>query len=173
MRADWPTSLARACTPRAPSGRPRGGPASIVERSRYRAAQWGHGPHIITHDPRGEAWRGFAAATGLDDIGPGLVMISLPGHTRGHAAYAVDLGDTWILHAGDAFYDHAVLDGRGRQPLALTIQERMVAADQGRVRDNHARLAELHRQSEPGLTIVNAHDPTLLHLAQRRSRTTT
>jgi hypothetical protein len=38
----------------------------------------------------------------------------------------------------------------------------MIAFDRKRVRDNHARLAELYARKEPDLFIVSAHDPTLL-----------
>lgn len=137
-------------------------PASVIERGRYRPTVWAHGPRIVTHEPKGEAWHGFAAAQPLDDVAPGIVMIALPGHSRGHAAYAVESADRTVLHAGDAFYHHSVLDGRGRQPAVLTVMERMVAHDHRRVQDNHARLAELHRSAAADVTIVNAHDPELL-----------
>ncbi|MFI1169124.1 MBL fold metallo-hydrolase [Streptomyces sp. NPDC020801] len=132
---------------------------SRQERLRYRSAQWAHGPKIVEHQPDGEKWRGFAKAKELDFIAPGIVMVSLPGHTRGHAGIAVDNGDRWILHAGDSFYHHGTLDGRTPVPAALT--EAVVAHDAEKVRDNHARLAELHRRAEPDLVIINAHDPTL------------
>ncbi len=133
-------------------------PATAGERARYRAAQWEHGPRVVTHGPGGEEWRGFAGAREV----AGVVLIPLPGHTRGHAAVAVDAGERWILHAGDAFYDGSVLTGVGREPLALRLQERAVAIDRALVRDNHRRLAALHRRADPDLTIVSAHDPALL-----------
>lgn len=139
-------------------------PATRLERGRYRSVQWTHGPDVVTHEPSGESWRGFTA-TPLDDVAPGLVMISLLGHTRGHAAYAVDLGDSWVLHAGDTFYDSRVLDG-GRQPAVLAIQERMVAADWKRLRANQERLGELRRAGAADLLLVNAHDRTLLERAR-------
>ncbi len=71
---------------------------SQFEKTRYRCAQWAHQPKIVEHDPRGEKWRGFAAAKELDEISPGIVLISLPGHTRGHACVAVDAGHRWVLH---------------------------------------------------------------------------
>ncbi|HEV7975852.1 MBL fold metallo-hydrolase [Amycolatopsis sp.] len=137
-------------------------PATLVERNRYRQVQWSHGPQVVTHDPAGEAWRGFPAAKELSEITDGLVMISLPGHTRGHAAYAVDTGKGWLLHAGDAFYHHSTIDGQGREPLILTLQERMVAMDRARVRANHEQLARLHRDTAAGFAIFSAHDPSLL-----------
>ncbi|MFB7437053.1 MBL fold metallo-hydrolase [Streptomyces mirabilis] len=131
------------------------------ERIRYQAAQWAHGPKLVEHKPDGEKWRGFAAARELDAIAPGIVLVSLPGHTRGHACVAVDTGTRWLLHSGDAFYHHGTLDGRARVPAALRAMESVIAFDLKKVRDNHARLAELHRRAEPDLAIVNAHDPTL------------
>jgi glyoxylase-like metal-dependent hydrolase (beta-lactamase superfamily II) len=145
-------------------------PTTLVERNRYRAAQWSHGPRVVTHEPAGESWRGFSSAEPLPEITDGLVMISLPGHTRGHAAYAIDTGNGWLLHAGDAFYHHSIIDGNGREPLILTAQEWLVAADRAKVRANHERLAELHRAAESDLTIVSAHDAALLRHARNRAR---
>lgn len=137
-------------------------PATSIERARYRPTVWAHGPRVVTHEPQGESWHGFAAARPLDEIAPGIAMIALPGHTRGHAAFAVELGDRTLLHAGDAFYHHSVVDGRDRQPTVLRLMERMVAHDFAQVQDNHARLAELHRSPTSGVTVVSAHDPELL-----------
>lgn len=131
------------------------------ERLRFRPAQWAHGPSIVEHTPDGEAWRGFAAAKELDSIAPGIVLVSLPGHTRGHACVAVDTGSRWILHAGDAFYHPGTLDGLAPVSAALRSMETAVAYDLKQVRANHARLAELHRRMEPDLAIVCAHDPGL------------
>jgi len=135
------------------------------EKIRYRSAQWAHGPDIVEHDPRGEKWRGFAAAKELTDVSPGVALVSLPGHTRGHACVAVDAGDRWVLHAGDAFYHHGTLDGTP-VPRSLAAMESLFAFDRKAVLDNHARLTELYRRQDPDLLIVCAHDPTLLEQAQ-------
>ena len=137
-----------------------------LERQRYRPSQWSYGPKIVEHDPNGEKWRGFAAAKELTDIAPGIVLVSLPGHTRGHACVAVDAGHRWILHAGDSFYHPGSIGESTKVPAALRIQERLVAFDIKRVRENHARLTELHNRPEADLTLVNAHDPTLLERAR-------
>jgi glyoxylase-like metal-dependent hydrolase (beta-lactamase superfamily II) len=132
------------------------------ERFRFQSVQWAHGPKIVEHDPDGERWRGFAAAKELDAISPGIVLVSLPGHTRGHACIAVDAGHRWVLHCGDAFYYAGTIDGHSPVPLGLKLSEAMVAFDRKTVRDNHARLAELYARREPDLLLVSAHDPSLL-----------
>jgi glyoxylase-like metal-dependent hydrolase (beta-lactamase superfamily II) len=79
------------------------------------------------------SWRGFTAACELDEIAPGIVLISLPGHTRGHAAVAVDVGHRWILYAGDAFYRRGTLDGRSAVPRILRAQESLVGRGADRI----------------------------------------
>ena len=141
-------------------------PPTRLEGFRFRAVQWAHGPRIVEHEPDGEAWRGFAAAKELDAISPGIVLVSLPGHTRGHAAVAVDAGTHWVLHCGDAFFYEGTLDGTSRIPPKLRLFEMLTAYDRKAMRANQARLAELYARREPDLLVVSAHDPTLLATAQ-------
>ena len=137
-------------------------PPTLGERFRFQSAQWAHGPKLVEHEPTGERWRGFAVAKELDGISPGIVLLSLPGHTRGHACVAVDAGHRWVLHCGDAFYYRGTIDGQSSVPPALKLAEKLVAYDRKMVEHNHARLSELYRRQEPDLLIVSAHDPALL-----------
>jgi glyoxylase-like metal-dependent hydrolase (beta-lactamase superfamily II) len=137
-------------------------PPTRMEKFRYRSAQWSHGPNIVEHDPDGEKWRGFAAAKELEAVSPGIVLVSLPGHSRGHTCIAVDAGHRWVLHCGDAFYYAGTIDGMSEVPTSIKLSESLIAFDRKRVRDNHARLAELYARKEPDLLIVSAHDPKLL-----------
>lgn len=132
------------------------------ERVRYRPVQWEHRPDIVEHGAGGESWRGFAAAKQLDAVSPGVVLVPMPGHTRGHAAVAVDAGDHWVLHCGDAFYHRGEIDGRTAVPRTLKVQERVTALDFKRLSANQARIAELFARREPGLLIVCAHDAAQL-----------
>ncbi|MEV0247621.1 MBL fold metallo-hydrolase [Nocardia sp. NPDC050712] len=136
------------------------------ERVRFRSPQWSHHPKFVEHTPAGEPWRGFAAAQELTDIAPGIVLIAMPGHTRGHAAVAVDAGHRWVLHCGDAFYQQGTLDGRSKVPAVLTAMEAFTAVDRKQVRANHARLAELYARADPDLLLVCSHDPVLLDRAR-------
>ncbi|WP_349258226.1 MBL fold metallo-hydrolase [Stackebrandtia sp.] len=144
-------------------------PGTLLEKQRYRPSQRDHDPTLVIHAPSaGDVWRGFANAKELTQVAPGVVLISLPGHTRGHAAVAVDAGDHWVMHVGDAFYHHTQLDGTARPPVSLRMLERSVALDWGRVKANHERLTELWNADEPDLMLVNAHDPTLFRRARSR-----
>ncbi|WP_101951970.1 MBL fold metallo-hydrolase [Mycobacterium sp. 3519A] len=136
------------------------------EKMRFRTIQWAHGPKIVEHTPDGEKWRGFAAAKELDEVSPGIALISLPGHTRGHACVAVDAGHRWVLHCGDAYFHHGTLDGTARMPRSLAAFERATAFDWKMVHDNHARLVELYRSGDPDMLIVCSHDRKLYEHAK-------
>ncbi len=136
-----------------------------AEKVRYGRQQWAAELNLVEHSPNGESWRGFSAAKELGDIAAGIVLVSLPGHTRGHACIAVDAGHRWVLHCGDAFYHYGYLDGTP-VPRSLWAMETMVAYDRKQMHDNHSRLAELYRRAEDDLFIVSAHDSALLERAK-------
>jgi len=133
---------------------------TLGEKVRFRPVQWAHGPKIVEHTPAGEAWRGFAAAKELDEVAPGIVLVSLPGHTRGHACIAVDAGHRWLLHCGDSFFHHGTLDGTAVMPRALKAFEWATAFDRKMMRQNHDRLLELFERHEPDLMMICSHDRT-------------
>ncbi|OBJ86669.1 MBL fold metallo-hydrolase [Mycobacterium asiaticum] len=141
---------------------------SVRERVRYRGVQWAHQPKLVEHSPDGEAWRGFPAAKPLAEVGDGVILVPMAGHTRGHAAVAVDAGSHWILHCGDAFYHHGSLE-RSKVPFLLRLQEEMFSFNRRQLHDNQSRLAELYERRDPDLIIVCAHDPSLLDRARRRA----
>jgi glyoxylase-like metal-dependent hydrolase (beta-lactamase superfamily II) len=136
------------------------------EKMRFRTVQWAHGPKLVEHTPDGDKWRGFAAAKELDEVSPGIVMISLPGHTRGHACVAVDAGHRWLMHCGDSYFHYGTVDGTARMPLSLNAFERATAFEWKVVRQNHARLVELFDRREPDMLMVCAHDRKLYEHAK-------
>lgn len=142
-------------------------PQTAGERARYRPAQLAHHPSLVEHTPDGDAWWGLGAA---QEVLPGVVLIALPGHSRGHAAVAVDAGGRWVLHVGDAFYHRSQVTEGGSTPWLLRTMERSMAIDRDRVEQNHQRIAELIARDEPGLLVVNAHDPEMLRDARRVDR---
>lgn len=136
------------------------------DRIRYRRNRLAHGAQFVEHSGFGESWRGLGPAKELTDIAEGIVMIDLPGHTRGHACIAVDTGSRWILHTGDAFYHPGTIDRSQHTPAAVAATETLFAHDRNIVRRNHELLRELFRRDDPDLLIVNAHSPELLDHAR-------
>jgi glyoxylase-like metal-dependent hydrolase (beta-lactamase superfamily II) len=135
----------------------------VLDRRRYRPAQWAHGPAWRLHGGRGDEWR--AGLTGHEVL-PGITLVPMPGHSRGHAAVAVDAGDAGlVVHAGDAAFDassYAVTTPSGRplQPVrSLRAFEQLVGRDRAAIARNHRALWRL--DAEPGVTVVTAHDPRI------------
>ena len=66
---------------------------TFLERRRYANAQWAKETTIVEHAPGTEVWHGFAGVARLHDVAPGVLLVPLPGHSRGHAAYAIEIGE--------------------------------------------------------------------------------
>ncbi len=131
-------------------------PTERRDQERVHAAQWAHDVRWAPAPVPRSSWHGFAAWT-LDDLGPDVVMVDLPGHATGHVGYAVRTGDGWLLHAGDAYFHRAAVVG-GAVPPGLELFEAMVEQDRA------ARLATVARLRAlpPEVTVVCSHDPVEL-----------
>jgi glyoxylase-like metal-dependent hydrolase (beta-lactamase superfamily II) len=126
-----------------------------LEKRRYIGAQWAHGPKWTAHRQGEDDWFGFPSTTVLGDD---VVMVPLPGHTRGHSGIGVRRDDgTWLLHAGDAFFHGRQMDSPPRCPASLTAFQVAMAVDNKLRRANLERLQEL-AQGHPDVTVICAHD---------------
>jgi glyoxylase-like metal-dependent hydrolase (beta-lactamase superfamily II) len=141
----------------------------FASKQRYSPRQWDHAPTFQTHAGPGDPWKhGLSGVPVL----PGITYIPMPGHTKGHAAVAMEVstGSTdqggLLVHAGDAVFDassYATSTPSG-VPLAkvgtFRAFEKVMAQDRKRVAVNHATLSRLH--AIDGVTVVNAHDKRIL-----------
>ena len=85
-------------------------PRSFMERHGYRREHWAHGPRWQLHTVQGDQWFGYESTPPLR-IGTAEVrLIPLVGHTRGHCAVAVRVGDRWLVNCGDAYSYHGTID---------------------------------------------------------------
>ncbi|MGV9268211.1 MBL fold metallo-hydrolase [Kitasatospora sp. NPDC003701] len=136
--------------------------ATRGERDRYRPVQWAHGPRWVEHRPDAatENWYGFRAVPVLPHAAPDLLLVPLPGHTRGHCGVAVREADRWLLHCGDAYFSQTDVDPASpRRPPGLTAFQRMMAADNGARLHNRERLRDLRRAHHDEVRLICAHDP--------------
>lgn len=134
-------------------------PATTQERFRYRTPQFAHGPHWAPHAARGEPWMGFDAVRPLDGLPPSVLLVPLAGHTRGHAGVAVDTGDGWLLHAGDAYFHPGELDAaRPHCPPGLAVFEAAVQTERRARLHNQRRLRELARDHGDRVRLLSAHN---------------
>jgi glyoxylase-like metal-dependent hydrolase (beta-lactamase superfamily II) len=131
----------------------------LLDRTRYRPQQLEHGPRFVLHEGRGDEWR--YGLTGHEVL-PGVVLVPMPGHSRGHAAVAVETPDGVVVHAGDAVFDASHVSdhsphGQRLAPVrTLRAFEQTVGRDRARIRANHRELRRL--ASLPDVLVVPAHD---------------
>ncbi|WP_375001235.1 MBL fold metallo-hydrolase [Aeromicrobium sp. CTD01-1L150] len=130
-----------------------------LDKRRYRPAQLAHGPRFTLHEGRGDEWR--FGLTGHQVL-PGVTIVPMPGHTRGHAAVAVESATGTVIHAGDATFDASTIGDHSPQGRPLrrlqTVRafEQVVGRDRRRIRANHRELRRL--ATLPDVLVVPAHD---------------
>ncbi|HEY8617033.1 MBL fold metallo-hydrolase [Phenylobacterium sp.] len=131
----------------------------FVPRNRYRPMQLDEVRNWRRYAPDGEGWFGFQAVRQLEGLPPEILMVPLKGHTWGHAGIAVDTGDGWLLHAGDAyFYRDEVRRPDRKCTPGLRLYQNMMEVDRRSRLENQARLRELSLDQGAGVKMICAHD---------------
>lgn len=124
---------------------------------RYRPGHWAHGPRWVAYPGTGTTWLGVEGVRPLAGLPEEILYVPLDGHTRGHAGVAVNDGDQWLLHAGDAYFYHGeLLREPASHPLMDIVQlDSQVDAERRVSSQEHLRsLAHDH-----GVAVFSAHDP--------------
>jgi glyoxylase-like metal-dependent hydrolase (beta-lactamase superfamily II) len=155
--ADFPNALVHV---RAEEHRVATAPKHPRERTRFRGAQFAHNPQWSIYDESGESWFGFEAVRELKGLPPEILLVPLAGHTMGHAGVAVDTGDGWLLHAGDAYFFHGQLDPvKPHCPPGLELFQNLMQTKKEPRVANVRRLRELARNHGDEVDIFTSHDP--------------
>ena len=129
------------------------------ERLRYRRAQLSHVANWAPIEEGGEDWFGFSSVRALPETRDDVLLIPLPGHTRGHCGVAVRTAEGWLLHCGDAYFHHAeVAPEGGRAPAGLRLFESLVNVDRTARLANQKRLRDLAREHGE-VKLICSHDP--------------
>jgi len=147
----------------------------LDERARYRRAHLAHGPRWAEHrsEAGGDRWFGFESVRILPGLDVELALIPLIGHSRGHTGVAVNSGDGWLLHCGDAYFNRGQVATPPTCPPMLKVFQRVLAADNGARVANAERLRELAASHGDEVTLFCAHDPHELARDQAASAAAT
>jgi glyoxylase-like metal-dependent hydrolase (beta-lactamase superfamily II) len=135
---------------------------SLRERARYPQCHFEHGPRWATHEVDGDTWMGFESIRVLAGVEPDVLMIPLVGHSRGHTGVAVQDGEGWLLHCGDAYFHRAQVEAEPDCPAALRMFQSVMAADRSARLRNEQRLSRLARERADEVRLFCAHDPVEL-----------
>ncbi len=138
------------------------------ERGRYLPAHWSHEPHWTPYPAVGETWFGLENVRGLQGLpSDEILLVPLPGHTRGHCGVAVRGEDRWLLHAGDAYWLRGQIDADHKAPGWLDGVHKGVSMDQTKLLSTLKELKRLLREHPSEIEVFSAHDPHELEKAKR------
>jgi glyoxylase-like metal-dependent hydrolase (beta-lactamase superfamily II) len=137
------------------------GAPSRREAPRYVKAQWAHGPNWVEYDVEGDSWFGFDSVRVLPGVDLEIAMVPLVGHTRGHTGIALNEGERWLFHCGDAFFHHGEVATPPTCPTGLRIYETLTCVDDKARRRNQKRLQQLAREHDGGVRLICSHDAEL------------
>lgn len=145
----------------------------LDERARYRRAHIAHGPRWVEHrvEAGGDRWFGFEHVRVIPGLDAEIALVPLAGHSRGHCGVAVNGGEGWLLHCGDAYFNHGELGDPASCPPALRFFQRVLSADNGARLANQARLRELAASHGGEIALFSAHDPHELRSFQAAAAT--
>ena len=147
-------------------------PGGFKERGRYLPGQWSHQPKWELYTEAGDSWRGLPAINRLRGFDADIGLLPMHGHTHGHSAVIVKTRDRWLVHAGDAYFHHATIDGNARTPFGFAVFERISQMNPAARRASVAALRQL-RHSYADVDLFSAHDPAEYDAMSTRARDAT
>jgi glyoxylase-like metal-dependent hydrolase (beta-lactamase superfamily II) len=139
---------------------------TFKERPRYIKGQFAHGPRWAPHDVEGDEWKGFEAVRAIPGLDPEILIVPLPGHSRGHSAVAVKDAERWLLHCGDAYFHRDQIADPPGCPPGLKLFQAIVGLERKRRLANLERLRELVNAHSDDVVPFCAHDPVELRACQ-------
>lgn len=140
---------------------------ALSDRLRYiGGAHWKHEPHWVRHGGGGDEWFGFEGIRILPGIDAEVLLIPLLGHSLGHTGVAIRRDDRWLLHCGDAYFNHGEMATPPSCPPVLRFFQNMTASDNKARKSNQERLRELAARHGDEVTLLCAHDPHELEREQ-------
>ena len=142
----------------------------LRDRPRYLETHWKHGPHWVRHEPEGDDWFGFEGVRILPDLDAEVLLVPLFGHSLGQTGVALKTGEGWLLHCGDAYFNHGEVETPPSCPPGLRFFQNLNAADNKARKANQERLRELAARHGDGVTLFCSHDPHELEREQARGK---
>lgn len=152
--ADFPDATVHVHAPELAAAQ---APATLLEKQRYEARLWAHGPKWQQHRTAGERWNGFDAVRAVGDSDDEILLVPLVGHTRGHTGVAVKDGSGWRMHCGDAYFFHTEVGADPHCPTGLSYFQTLLAVDNAARKANQARLVAVNALAS--ITLNSAHCP--------------
>ena len=122
---------------------------------RYVPAQFAHTPSWKTYGRSTRQWFGMKARPVEIGFSSEVLLMPLFGHTLGHCGVAVQQGNRWLLHVGDAYYLRAEMT-MDDHPVSTIATQR--ADDDVQRRASLEHLRRLVRDHGDEVDLIGYHD---------------
>jgi glyoxylase-like metal-dependent hydrolase (beta-lactamase superfamily II) len=142
----------------------------LRDRPRYPDVHWRHGPRWVRHEAGGDEWLGFESVRILPGSGAEIALVPLFGHSLGHSGVAIRVPSGWLLHCGDAYFNHGEVESPPSCPPGLRFFQNLNAADNRARKANQERLRELASRHGDEVTLFCSHDPHELKREQANEK---
>jgi glyoxylase-like metal-dependent hydrolase (beta-lactamase superfamily II) len=153
---DFPEATVHVMLPEIEAARERRG---FISSQRYRPGQWDEVKQWKYYSAKGEPWFGFDAVRDLDGLPPEILLIPLAGHTQGHAGIAIKTDESWLLHAGDAyFYRHEMRSPKPQCTPGMRAYQWLMEVDREARLYNQQRLRALSLNHSNEVRLFCSHD---------------
>ncbi len=136
-------------------------PATFREKQGYRKPHFAHGPKWVPHSKiSDEDWFGMECIRDLPGLPPEIVLVPLPGHTRGHCGVAVLSEEKWLLLCGDAYDHRDELNENEKKPMSMVLFQRVAHFDGKAAQRQVERLTNLLKNHGDQVSICATHEPS-------------
>ncbi len=123
------------------------------------------------HEAGGDEWFGFESVRILPGLDAEIALVPLLGHSLGHTGVALSTGDGWLLHCGDAYFNHGEVQTPPSCPPGLRLlPEPQRRRQQGPQGQPGAAARAGRRATATRSTLFCSHDPHELEREQAGGR---
>jgi len=131
-----------------------------LDRRRFRPQQWSTESNWIPYAVgSGEKWFDFECVRAVRGLSEHVLLIPLPGHTRGHAGVAIaESPHGWLLHCGDAYFYREEIQEPPRCTPGLRAYQTLMEQNRAERLQNQARLRALVQAHDDSVRLFCAHD---------------
>jgi glyoxylase-like metal-dependent hydrolase (beta-lactamase superfamily II) len=133
-------------------------PTRRMDKDAYLPHHFRHSPQWqLYHLSNGEKWQGFESINAIAGLQDEILLVPLVGHSVGHCAVAIKTANGWLLHCGDAYFNHQEIQPTPHCPMGLRLFQGMMQYNGKSRLHNQARLRQLNT-NQTDIKIFCSHD---------------
>ncbi len=139
-------------------------PQTFTEKWRYTSHHWQHSTKWKFHFFGGQRWNELECSPIFPESDD-MLLIDLPGHSRGHAGVAIKQKKGWLLHCGDATLNLSTITQHQNLPLINFLGATIDCCRADRLHTTK-KLQQLISRPNNDVELICSLDPDGFHTSQ-------